>query len=133
MADGWETATRPAMKVLGDKGKIPKIPPSVPKAMDVAEKAWAEFNKVRQDLKAKLLLLQNAASAHKNAVAQFQDMIDEDDLGLNRKDKDEAKKINDAQKILDKYLVDALDDADTNLKNYRELDKHLMNLMNYKK
>lgn len=132
MADTWEAATKSAMKILGDKGKVPKIPSTVPKAYDATEKAYVEFNKVRQDLKSKLLLLQNASSAHKNAMSQFQDMVDEDNLGLNRKDKDDAKKIADAQKVLSGYIKEAMDDADTNLKNYKELDKHLMNLMNYK-
>ena len=133
MADSWESVCKSAMKVLGDKGKIPKYSTAVPKTSGAVDKAYDDYKKSRDDLKAKVLALQNADDAYRNAVSQFQDTIDEDDLGLDRKNKDEAKKIDEAQKILSKHLQEQMDIADGNVKNLKELDRHLMSLSNYKR
>ena len=76
MADSWEAASKSASKILGDKGKIPKYSAAVPKAAAAEGKAFDDFKKSREDLKSKLLALQNADEAHKNAISQFQDTID---------------------------------------------------------
>jgi mannitol/fructose-specific phosphotransferase system IIA component (Ntr-type) len=133
MADSWEAASKSASKILGDKGKIPKYSAAVPKAAAAEGKAFDDFKKSREDLKSKLLALQNADEAHKNAISQFQDTIDEEDFGLDRKNKDEAKKIAEAQKILSGWLQEQIDVGVENVKNLKELDKHLMSLSNYKR
>jgi hypothetical protein len=133
MADSWEAASKSALKILGDKGKIPKYSAAVPKAAAAEAKAFDDFKKSREELKSKLLGLQNGGEAHKNAVSQFQDTIDEEDFGLDRKNKDEAKKIAEAQKILSGWLQEQIDVGEQNVKNLKELDKHLMSLSNYKR
>jgi septal ring factor EnvC (AmiA/AmiB activator) len=121
-----------AMKVLGDKGKIPKFSPAIPKAGTADEKTYEEFKKVRDELKKKLLATQDSGEALKDAIEQYQDDINENDLGLNARDKDDAKKIAAARKILSDRLQESIDLQETNGKNLRELDRHLMSLMNYK-
>lgn len=133
MADSWEAASKSALKILGDKGKIPKYSAAVPKAAAAEAKAFDDFKKSREELKSNLLALQNADEARKNAVSQFQDTIDEEDFGLDRKNKDEAKKIAEAQKILSGWLQEQIDVGEENVKNLKELDKHLMSLSNYKR
>jgi len=133
MADSWDAVSKSALKILGDKGKVPKYSAAVPKAAAAEGKAFDDFKKIRDDLKSKLLALQNADEAHKNAISQFQDTIDEDDFGLDRKNKDDAKKIAEAQKILSKWLQDQIDVSEQNVRNLKELDKHLMSLSNYKR
>jgi len=133
MAGHWEDAVKSAMKILGDKGKIPK-PGSVQQKASVADKkALDEFKKSRDDLKSKLLALQNAAESHKNAISQFQDEIDADDFGLNLKDKDDAKKITEAKKLLSGFVQVQIDGFDQAFKDMKELDKHLMSFSNYKR
>jgi hypothetical protein len=132
MADDWDGAVKDAMKILGEKGKIPKIPGNISKTMNASDKAYEDFKKIRDELKAKVLALQNADSARKDSISQYQDEIDEDDLGLDPKNKDDAKKIADARKILSSALQDKMDIDDQNIKNLKELDKHLMSLANYK-
>jgi predicted nucleic acid-binding Zn-ribbon protein len=132
MAGEWDAAVKSAMKILGDKGKIPKLSGTLAKTKAAEDKAYDDFKKTREELKAKLLALQNADNAFKDTVSQYQDEIDESDLGLDPKNKDDAKKIADARKILSGYLQDQLDICDQNVKNLKELDKHLMSLVNYK-
>jgi len=130
--DDWNNVVKAAMKILGDKGKIPKINPAIAKAGTASEKAYDEFKKGREDLKKKLLASQDADQAVKDAVEQYQDTINEDDLGLNSRDKDDAKQIAAARKILSDRLQESIDIQEENVKNLRELDKHLINIINYK-
>jgi mannose-6-phosphate isomerase class I len=132
MAMDWDKAVAAATKILGDKAKIPKLGSAIPKAVAAEDKAFDAFDKVRQDLKAKVLGEQNALQALKDAIVQFQDEIDEDDLGLDPKNKDDAKKIDSARKILSGALQEKIDQKNDNIKDFRELDKHLMNIVNYK-
>ena len=130
--DDWNNAVKAAMKILGDKGKIPKINPAITKAGTADAKTYDEFKKGREELKKKVLASQDSGEALKDAIEQYQDEINEDDLGLDPRDKDDAKKIAAARKILSDRLQDSIDVAETNSKNMRELDKHLINIMNYK-
>lgn len=130
--DDWNNVVKAAMKVLGDKGKIPKVNPAIEKAGKADEKTYEEFKKGRDELKKKLLATQDFREALKDALEQYQDDISENDLGLNAKDKDDAKKIAAARKILSDFVQEQIDVQETNGKNLRELDKHLMSLMNYK-
>ncbi|MDE2004920.1 MAG: hypothetical protein KGI51_00020 [Rhodospirillales bacterium] len=130
--DSWDSVVRAAQKILGDKGKIPKIPPAIDKAREASQKTWDEFSKHREELKKKLLAVRDADEAWKDAVEQYQDEIDESDFGLDPKDKDDAKKITAAQKLLSGRLQQTVDETKENLKNERELDRHLMGMASYK-
>jgi len=132
MADDWDSVAKSAMKILGDKGKIPKYSTALPKAEAANQKSYDDFKKTREELKAKLLALQNAESVTKDAFSQFQDEIEESDLGLDSKNKEDAKKIAEARKMLSGWIQNSMDTGDQNLKNLKELDKHLMSLSNYK-
>jgi hypothetical protein len=129
----WDKAVKDATKVLGDKGKIPKWSTKIDKAGASEDKAYDSFDKVRQELKTKLVADQDACGALKDAFSQFQDEIVESNLGLNPKDKDEKKKIDDARAVLSGKLQQWMDTEDDNFKNLKELDKHLMSLINYAK
>ncbi len=133
MADEWDAAVKAAQKILGDNGKIPKISPAIAKAAAADHKSYAEFKKVREELKVKLLATQDTSAIWKDALEQFQDEIDEDNLGLDpKKNKDDAQKIVAARKVLSAPIQGGIDTIDKDIKNLRELDRHLMNLMNYK-
>ena len=130
--DGWDAAAAKATKILGDKAKIPKPKAAIDKGIADSMKAWDAFAKAREDLEAKILALVNADSAAVNAIEQFRDTIDENDLGLDKKNKDDSKKIADGKKILLDFLDAGLKNAQDNMKNERDLNKHLANIKNYK-
>ena len=81
---------------------------------------------MRNELEAKVLELQDANINVKNATKQFKNTIDKEDFGLNEKDKDDAKKIQQAAKVIDDFLQANMDAIDKNDKNLDELDKHLV-------
>jgi hypothetical protein len=132
MSSPWDQPTKEAMKILGDKGKVPKWSPAIVKAATADDKSFDEFDKSRNDLKAKLLATQNTRQALKDAVSQLQDEVDESNLGLDPKNKEEAKKIKDAQKILSGWLDEKIKIFEDDVKNLKELDRHLMSIANYK-
>jgi hypothetical protein len=124
-------ATAAAMKILGKDAKIPPVTSTMKTAHDQDDKAYDAFDKSRKELEAKLLTFQNAVSAHKNAIKQYADQLDASDFGLDDSDKEVAKNIEQAQKILGAWADAQLGNGDFNLKNLDELDKHLMNIAKY--
>ncbi len=131
MADDWNASSAKAQKILGKDAKIPQ-PKFLSKAGSEYTAAWAAFMKARQDLEAKVLDMQNLESKMKNTFKQFEDSIEETDFGLDEKNKDDAKKIKDAQAILMGYCDTVIGFRDEAIKNLDELDKHLMNIAKYK-
>ncbi len=131
MADDWGTSAAKAQKILGKDAKIPQ-PKFIGKAASDYEAAWTAFKKARADLEAKVLDMQNLESKVKNSVKQFEDSIEETDFGLDGKNKDDAKKIADAQAILTGYCDNLIAIRDQAIKDLGELDKHLMNIAKYK-
>jgi predicted nucleic acid-binding Zn-ribbon protein len=131
MAKDWDSAVKEAQKILGKDGKIPKEPPNVAKAGKGFEKAFDEFNKARTELKAKLVATQDSVNALKDAASQFQDEIGGESFGLDKKNKDDMQKITDARKVLSDGIQSAMDVCDTNWKNLKQLDKHLVSISDY--
>jgi deoxyribodipyrimidine photolyase len=132
MADNWDGADKEAMKVLGEKAKMPKWPAAVDKAKAGEDKTFDEFDKVRQDLKKKLVAEQDAVEKLKDALSQFQDEIEGNNFGLDPKNKDDKKKIDSARRILSGKIEEYMDTRDDDFKNLKELDKHLVNIADYK-
>jgi predicted nucleic acid-binding Zn-ribbon protein len=131
MAD-WDKAKAAALKVLGNKAVVPDLPASINKASDTFEKTNVAFKASREDCEGKLLEIEDAASAFGNAVKQFQASIEKSDFKLDSKNKDEAKKIQQGQKILAGELGSALKELAATTKILDELDKHLIQLGKYK-
>ncbi len=131
MADDWGASLAKAQKILGKDAKIPQ-PKFLGKASSDYGAAWAAFKKAREDLEAKVLDMQNLESKMKNTIKQFEDSIEEAEFGLDDKNKDDAKKIKDAQAILMGYCDNLIGIRDQAIKDLGELDKHLMNIAKYK-
>ena len=93
MASEWDKQRADALKILGDKGNVPDIPDAAKKANTTWDKAYAEFSKSRDACEEKLLAIENANDAMRNAGKQFETKIDKADFNLDSKDKDEVKKI----------------------------------------
>jgi hypothetical protein len=88
--------------------------------------------KSRGDLEDKLLALQDADSSVSHAYDQFGTLVEKSDLGLDPKNKDDARKITQARKILTDYVNQVIKAQETNNKNLKELDEHMILLSKYK-
>ena len=131
MADNWAGAKAAAMKVLGDKGKIPEPKVNMAKLGESLSKADKEYDAAVDVLQSKILALQNINSTCENTIKQFSEMLSKSNFGLDPKDPDDKKSIDQASKILDDYLDSVLADYETNNKNLDELDKHSMAISKY--
>ena len=127
----WAEAKAAAMKILGDKAKIPEPKVTISKFRADMDKADKEYDAAVDVLQNKILALQNMSSSMKNVIKQYQDLISRSNFGLDPKDDDDKKKIGEAQDVLDGYLDVQMDNLDTNIKNLDELDKHTMGISKY--
>ena len=124
----WRKPKQDALKILGNKGKVPDVPDSVEKSAEQFEKAIGAFLKAVADLEEKILTMENANDAQKNALKQFANKMDKDNLGLDPKSKEDGAKITKAQKLLAGSLQDCIRGLEGNDKKLDELDKLLAQL-----
>jgi len=132
MSAEWDKSKAAALKILGKDGKIPDMPAGVEKAADSMGKASEALDKSREELESKLLELQNANDGVKNGLKQFLAKVEKDDLGLDSKNKDDLKKIQQARKLLTDRLQAGVKHYDGDDKMLDELDKHVIQLGKYK-
>ena len=122
----WTKVEQDALKILGDKGKVPDIPDSVAKGEEQFNKAVDVFEKAVADLENKILSIENANDVIKNALKQFANKIDKDNLGLDPKGKEDAAKITKARKLIADSLQGVIRGLENNDKKLDELDKLLV-------
>jgi hypothetical protein len=132
MADTWVKTRAAALKILGDKAKVPDSPDAVAKAAKSWDKSFEEFGKSRDACEQKLLAMENANDAERNAIKQFRATIAKADFDLDPKDKDDLKKIQQARDLLTDKLDDSIARHEVIDKDLDELDKHLIQLGKYK-
>jgi len=130
MASDWDRVRAQALKILGNGGKVPDVPSTVSAASKAFSAAGDGFKSSREACEAQLLKVDNANAAFLNALEQFRARVEKNDLGLDAKK--DAKKIEQAQKVLTDALDDALKGLKANDKILDELDKHLIQLGKYK-
>jgi len=128
----WESIKAAALKILGDNGDVPDMPPNIDLADNDIKMAGRGFDQSRQDLEAKLLDLQNAFDLLTNALKQFSAKIEKSDFGLDAKNKDDQKKIAKARQMLTGWLNDIMKICTDYTKVLDELDKHVVQLEKYK-
>jgi len=132
MADDWKSAKANAEKMLGKKGKLPKPRVDIDTVMAAETKAWASLSKAREELEKQIVDYETAIDKIKNANKQYNDVIDADSFGLDKKGDDDKKIIDQVQKYLDGYfsttnamvdkLKDRLDKLDKFLTDFSKLD-----------
>jgi predicted nucleic acid-binding Zn-ribbon protein len=103
MAENWASAKKQALRVLGDKGKIPDDKATF-KFLDALDKAVDAYTKSLADLEKKVADLNSQYSKFSDMIDKYEVKVEDDDLGLDKKDKDQAKKIEQAQRILQDSL-----------------------------
>jgi hypothetical protein len=126
----WNKAKTQALKVLGEGGKVPDVPGVVLQASKTFQSMGGAFKTAREACEAQLLKMDNSNSAFMNAIEQFRARVEKNDLGLDPKK--DAKKIEQAQKVLTDALDDSLKDLKDNDKVLDELDRHMIQLSKYK-
>ncbi len=131
MANEWDAAKSSALAILGKDAKIPD-PVATFKVQAEFKKIYAEYETTVKSLQDKILKLQNAGSATRNTLKQYQDQLDRMDFGLDKSDPADKAKIAKASDILDKLIDKRLKSYDDGNKALDELDKHTMALMDYK-
>jgi hypothetical protein len=119
-------------KDLGAKAKMPKERGDLDKARADVDKAYATFAASRDKLEDDILAVENAFSALFNTMKQNNEVFSKDDFGLNAKDKDDAKKIKNAQGLFTKSIGAWLKGAEKTEKEIDELDKHCIAMGKYK-
>jgi hypothetical protein len=128
----YDKAKAAAEKILGKSAKVPDLPPGIEKAFDAKIKANEAFDKSREDLEAKLVEVQNANDGVKNLANQFEAKMEKEDFGLDTKNKDDVKKIQQARKIMTDVLKTGTKNLADDDKILNELDKHVIQLGKYK-
>jgi hypothetical protein len=121
-----------AKKVLGDKAKMPRrkvdIQALVTKANDVIHK----FKQGRDKMEDLVESLEDALDAYKNGVKRVAIDYEADDFGLDRKNKDDVKNIEEAHKIFSAFFDQKLTEVTDDEKALDELEKHLASIKDYK-
>jgi hypothetical protein len=125
---GWDKAKKDALKILGDKGKVPDPPDSVEKSLTEFEKVIAAVLKAFDEVSDKLVQIENTNDAARNALNEFANKIGRDDLGLDHRDKEDAPKIAKAQKILSDWSDGTARDLSRNDKVIDDAEKTLNQL-----
>ncbi len=129
MAD-WDKAKAQALKVLGDGAEVPDLADPILKASKAYNDANTAFKESREACEAKLLEMDNTAAAFLNALVQFRSRVEKSDFKLD--EKKDAKKIQQAEKLLTGELDGAIKELKVIDKTLGELDKHMIQLGKYK-
>jgi hypothetical protein len=131
MANNFDTARAKAIKALGKDAKVPDNK-ALDKTIGDVFAAYDAFDKSRDDMQAKILVLQKALASHKLTMKQFIDKLDDEDFGLDEKNKDDAKKIKEAQGYFDDWASSKMDLMESDIDGREELDKHVIDFRKYK-
>ncbi len=122
-------------KILGKKPDLGKLTG----ALKGVNSATVEFNTSakkfmtnRDGLSKDLVAVQNANSKITNNLKLFGNIADKETFGLDAKKPDEKKKLDQAQKVLQKAIADVEKDNDDQNKQLDELEKHLTHISSYK-
>lgn len=118
----FEKAKANAVKILGKDGKLPKTPGDLAKDLAAFNKANQENVAARNEFEAKILAVKQAASKAADTANAYKDVFEGSDFGLDPKNKDQKKQIDQATKL----LTDALD---SDIKELQTLKTVLENVM----
>jgi uncharacterized phage infection (PIP) family protein YhgE len=127
-----EDQQQKANKVLGNGATMPDEPVDVQAIIDKADDSFAKFTKGRADLGNQVESLEDAIDAIKNGMKRVQAAYATADFGLDKKKKDDAKKIDQAHKIFSTFFAQQLTLAAKWEKDLDEMQKHLAQLGEYK-
>jgi len=119
-------------KLFGGECITPNPKVDVGDLLDKRMKAFETFSKSRDGLADLLEKYEDADDAVKNGVKRAAAVYQTADFGKDKKNKDDAKKIEQARKMYATFFNANLKDIADGEKGVDELQKHLAQLGNYK-
>jgi hypothetical protein len=119
-------------KLFGGECTTPNPKVDVGDLFDKRMKAFETFSKSRDDLADLLEKYEDADDAVKNGVKRAAAVYQTADFGKDKKNKDDAKKIEQARKMYAAFFNANLKEIADGEKGVDELQKHLVQLGNYK-
>jgi hypothetical protein len=124
MVAPWVTAVGKAKNALGSSGKIPtKRMEAVLKDAVTAAKSFDGLGGLMEQMKKKVLEVQTANSKIVHELALASDEMDDEDFGLDPRKPEDKKKIDQAHKVLAKFIEAAKNDCDQNINGLRAFDR----------
>jgi hypothetical protein len=125
MPDTWDPAVKAAKKILGPKGKLPDFPPNIAKTASNLGKSWNGFVAAQKALEAAYGAHLKNWDLYQGAHLSFIDDMERSNLGLDAKNKDDAKKISEAKKPLMTSLHKMDNEHKANLTKFQNLGSHV--------
>jgi len=121
-----------ASKILGKDAEYPDERPVVAKLQENYQTAFDAFDDARKKLEDSIQDFENANKAFENGLKSNKAAYDKTDFGLDPKNKDDLKKINQALKIFSDFFARIHTRIDDRYKEIDELNKHAIQLRKYK-
>ena len=129
---GWLDATQQqATKILGDKAQFPAEKPDMAKLQDDYGKAFQAFDDARDKIEDAIQDFENAITTFENGLKTNRAAYDKEDFGLDKKNKDDQKKIAQATKIFMDFFARIQKRVEDRYKEIEELQKHAIRLRKY--
>jgi hypothetical protein len=132
MGKWLESCQQQASKILGDKAEFPDERPDMAKSQDDYGKAADAFNDARSKLEDVIQDFENAITTFENGLKTNRAAYEKEDFGLDKKNKDDQKKIAQALKIFMDFFARIQKKVDDRYKEIEELNKHAIQLSKYK-
>jgi len=126
MSDDWDKVEEAVLKVLGDGGGVPEFTVPLKAFAALTDGVRSEVAPAADKVSSAILSLQQNAKSRIEAWDELQDRVDASALGLNAKNKADARPIADAKKLLDGFIKKQVADADSEMKQLR--DGHKLSL-----
>jgi hypothetical protein len=120
-----------ARKILGDNADFPDERPDMTKLQEGYRTTFEAFDDARTKLEDAIQGFENANRAFENGLKSNQAAYEKADFGLDPKDKEDAKKIKQAQKIFSDFFDRIHKTIDDRYKEIDELNKHAIQLRKY--
>jgi len=111
----YDDAKAKALGILGKKAKFPKLSGNLDKDIDASNAAERAMNQARTKFADALLAWKQAVDRTSDTCEAYKDIFEGNDFGLDAKNPDEKKKIDQATKL----LADDLTDTISKLKKHR--------------
>ncbi len=110
-----------AKKVLGADAKVPAPPADIDALRAQHNGVAVKYKQGVEAMQKVILDAENLDAAFKNALKMYKTMIDKANFGLDPSDKEDAKKIAEARKILNQEIAFDLAQADASAKSWETI------------
>jgi len=123
----WTAAVAKAKKTLGKTAKMPTPSTDPLTLIDAANKALDGLNKSREALVQQIESYKDSVDEVKNGMTSYSSKIAKADFGLNQKDPEDKKKLDQARKVLTDAVTKIVNECKDAHDSVDELDKQVEN------